>query len=71
MPTEPVLINNEWRPAQSSKSFHAINPQTRESLSPEYPVSDWADCDAALNAAAAAAEAMAKLPPKQIADFLN
>ena len=71
MSTEQILINNQWQPAQSSKTFHAINPQTKQPLAPEYPVSDWADCDAALDAAVQASTAMAKMPSSKIAAFLD
>jgi alpha-ketoglutaric semialdehyde dehydrogenase len=37
----------------------------------EYPVSTWADCDAALAAAAEAAPVLRAAPPEQIADFLT
>lgn len=53
MPTQPVLIANQWRPANSSGSFRAENPATREQLD-EYPISTWADCDEALQAASVA-----------------
>ena len=68
---QPVLIAGKWRPADSDKSFHADNPTTREPISEEYPVSNWADCDAALNAAVEAARAMRKLSGDQIATFLE
>ena len=67
----PVLIAGQWRPAQSSGSFHAENPATGSPLPDEYPVSTWSDCDAALAAAAAAAPALRAAPPEQIADFLT
>src|SRR4051794_128526 len=53
MPTQPVLIANRWRPANSSGSFRAENPATREPLD-EFPISTWADCDEALQAASVA-----------------
>ena len=67
----PVLIAGEWREAKSSKTFHADNPSTREPITEEYPVSDWADCDAALDAAVAAAKEMRKLSGDAIAAFLE
>jgi NADP-dependent aldehyde dehydrogenase len=66
-----VLIGGRWRDATANGSFRATNPQTRELLVEEYPVSSWEDCNAALDAAAAAFEALRKLPGERIADFLN
>ena len=71
MPQQPVLIAGEWRAADASSTFQAHNPATREALPDEYPVSTWADCDAALNAAAEAAAVMRTLSGEQIAAFLE
>lgn len=67
----PVLIGGAWRPAKSSKSFHAVNPATGEPLPGTYPVSGWEDCDAALSAAAEAAKELRRTPPELIAKFLT
>jgi NADP-dependent aldehyde dehydrogenase len=67
----PVLIAGEWRPAQAVGTFHAENPATGERLPAEFPISSWADCDAALNAAAEAATVLRATPPEQIARFLT
>ena len=67
----PVLIAGEWREASSSRTFQADNPSTREPIAEDYPVSDWSDCDAALDAAVEAAKAMRKLSGEQIAQFLE
>jgi len=48
---ETVLINGAWRPARSVGAFQAENPATAETLPEQYPISDWADVDAALEAA--------------------
>ena len=71
MSHQPVLIAGEWRAANASGSFRAENPATGEMLPAEFPVSACADCDAALNAAAAAAEKLRAAPPEQIAKFLT
>ena len=71
MSTQPVLIAGQWRPAQASGTFHAENPANGERLSGEYPVSTWADCDTALNAAAEAARILRATTPEQIAKFLT
>ena len=68
---QPVLIAGQWRPADSQQSFQAHNPTTREAIPDEYPVSSWADCDAALEAAQDAARVMRKLSGDQIASFLE
>ncbi len=40
-------------------------------LPDEFPVGTWADCDAALNSAAEAANILRATPPEQIATFLT
>jgi 2,5-dioxopentanoate dehydrogenase len=70
MPTHPVLIGGQWRAAQSSGTFHAENPVTGERLPDEFPVSTWADCDAALTAAAEATNELSKTSTEKIAKFL-
>jgi NADP-dependent aldehyde dehydrogenase len=68
---QTVLIAGAWRPSQAAGSFRAENPATREPLAEEYPVSSWADCDAALSAAATAAAELRRLPAQRLADFLD
>jgi 2,5-dioxopentanoate dehydrogenase len=67
----PVLVAGEWRPAKASGNFHAENPATREKTRGSYPISEWADADAALEAAAAAFQALQALPLARIACFLR
>lgn len=67
----PVLIGGQWRAASSSGTFKARNPATGETLPDEYPVSAWADCDAALAAAAEAAVVLRRARREQIAAFLT
>ncbi|MEX2173967.1 MAG: aldehyde dehydrogenase (NADP(+)) [Pirellulaceae bacterium] len=71
MPLQNVLIAGRWRAAQSSGTFFAENPATKERLTDEYPVSTWGDCDAALAAAAIAFEELRREPSERIADFLE
>jgi len=71
MTAHPVLIAGAWRPAKSSGVFNAYDPATGEKLPGEYPVSEWADCDAALTAAAAAAAELRTLAPEKRAAFLE
>jgi NADP-dependent aldehyde dehydrogenase len=66
-----ILIAGQWREARASSTFRAENPSTREPLPDEYPVSSWDDCDAALDAAAAAFETLRTLPGERIAHFLE
>jgi alpha-ketoglutaric semialdehyde dehydrogenase len=66
-----VLIAGDWRAAQATDTFCAENPATREPLPEAYPVSSWSDCEAALDAAAEAAEALRRLPPERLAAFLE
>jgi len=67
MAAQPVLIAGQWSYAQAAGTFKAANPATGQDLPEEYPVSQWADCDAALTAAAA----MRDLLPAQLAAFLS
>jgi NADP-dependent aldehyde dehydrogenase len=71
MALHPVLIAGRWRPARSTGVFSAENPALGETLPGEYPVSDWADCDAALGAATEAAAALRTLSPETRASFLE
>jgi NADP-dependent aldehyde dehydrogenase len=71
MPAHPVLIAGEWRAATASGTFHAENPATVEKLPDEFPTSTWADCDEALNTAAAAAHVLRATPAETIAKFLT
>lgn len=71
MTVHPVLIDGHWRPASASSMFQAVNPVTREPLPDQYPVSGWADCDAALQAAARAAAHLRTLPSETPATFLE
>ena len=71
MSLQPVLIAGQWHAANSSGTFRAENPANGETLPDEFPVSTWADCDAALNAAAAAAGILRASPTELIAAFLT
>ena len=71
MPTQPILIAGHWRAARASGTFRAENPALGQPLPDEYPISDWADCDDALTAAAEAAVALRSTPPEKIAEFLT
>ena len=71
MPVHPVLIDGKWRPSTMSGTFRAENPATCQPLPDEYPVSSWADCDAALTAATKAAQALSSVPAESLAKFLE
>jgi NADP-dependent aldehyde dehydrogenase len=71
MSLQSVLIAGAWQPANASGSFHAENPATGEKLPEEFPISSWADCDAALNAANDAANQLHNTSPEKIAQFLT
>jgi NADP-dependent aldehyde dehydrogenase len=69
--TAPVLIGGKWRAAAASGCFRAENPAAAEPLPDEYPISTWEDCEAALNAANAAFQAMRTDPLDRVVQFLE
>lgn len=69
--TASILINGAWRPAAATDTFHAYNPANGAALEGSYPVSSWADVDAALDAAAAAFRSLRSTPGSTIAAFLR
>ncbi|HEU5432329.1 MAG TPA: aldehyde dehydrogenase family protein, partial [Thermomicrobiales bacterium] len=71
MTVQPVLIRGRWQASQAASAFQSENPATGEALPAVYPVSAWADCDAALSAAADAAAALRQAPPDGLAAFLD
>ena len=71
METAEILIDGKWQEATSETTFHAFNPATGEALARTFPVSEWADCDLALDAASRAATALQTMPPDKLAAFLD
>jgi len=71
MSTQPILIAGAWRAANASGTFQAENPANGERLPDEFPVSAWADCDRALDAAVEAANILRATPSETIANFLT
>src|SRR5688572_10721769 len=71
MASEPILIGGKWRPARETGTIQAVNPSNGEPLPHKYPISSWADCDAALSSAAVAAVEIESLSPDAIAQFLE
>ncbi len=68
---QPVLIAGRWRPATAAGSFQASDPATGLAREAIWPISGWADVDAALDAAVAAAADLSRLPPERLAEFLE
>jgi len=68
---QTVLIDGCWVESIASGSFQATNPRTRAPLDAVYPISSWADCDRALDAATRAFDALQGLPAEKIAGFLE
>ena len=71
MTFQPVLLAGKWQPSHGRQSFHAEDPTRCEALADEYPISDWRDCDVALDAAAKAMQTLRSTPAERIAQFLD
>ncbi len=71
MSIQPVLIDGQWRASRQSGVFQGENPALKTALPETYPISTWADCDAALNAATSAAAELRTLPPERLGRFLD
>lgn len=71
MSNQPVLIDGAWREAAAAGQFQADNPKTKQALPHVFPVSSWADCEAALDAADRAAAELRQTAPDKIAAFLR
>lgn len=68
---QPVLVNGEWRPSSGSESFQAFNPATRQPLPETFPVSDWSEIEAALQAAHQAFLQIRNWPGERFGSFLD
>jgi 2,5-dioxopentanoate dehydrogenase len=71
MSIQPVLIADAWRASAADGTFQAENPATRKPLDEVFPVSGWADVEAALDAATNAALALRDAPGELLARFLE
>jgi NADP-dependent aldehyde dehydrogenase len=71
MAVEGVLVAGSWRNATAKSTFRAADPTTGETLEGEFPVSEWQDCEDALNAAAAVAVELRKVSAEKLAEFLD
>ena len=69
--TKPVLVAGKWRDAAADGTFRPIDPSRNQPTGDEFPVSTWDDIDEALDAAAAAAIEIRRLPSQTIAEFLE
>lgn len=67
----PVLIAGQWREANASSTFQAVNPRTTEAIAGDYPVSTWQDLDEMLDAAVEAYRVIRLLPAETLAAFLD
>jgi alpha-ketoglutaric semialdehyde dehydrogenase len=71
MPTQPVLIDGQWRASAGRQTFTATNPQTRQPLADAYPVSPWSEIEGALAAAGRAFQTVQGWPGERFAAFLD
>ncbi len=71
MAAQKVLIAGVWKHSDSTKTFQSEDPKAQTVLPDHYPVSDWDECSAALDAAVSAFEVMRTLPRESIAKFLE
>lgn len=69
--TQPVLIAGQWQDSDAVGSFEPDNPRTRQPTGASYPVSGLAEVERAVEAAAAASEALQQHGPEGIARFLE
>jgi NADP-dependent aldehyde dehydrogenase len=67
----PILVAGAWRPAAAVDAYRAFDPSTGAPHDAAWPVSGWADVDAALDAAVEATRELAALPDERRADFLE
>ena len=71
MSVQPVLIDGAWNASSGTRTFQAINPQTRERIAGEYPVSPWTEIEKAIEAASRASRRMRGWPGERFAQFLE
>lgn len=68
---EKILVDGEWREADATGSFQAINPDTGEVLDREYPISSRSDIDAAVAAGVRASRDLRRVSRDQLGQFLE
>ncbi|MCS6978463.1 MAG: aldehyde dehydrogenase (NADP(+)) [Gemmatales bacterium] len=67
----PVLLGGTWRASAGLETFTATNPRTTEPIPDRYPISPWAEVEAALQAAEQAFREMLEMPAEVRARFLE
>lgn len=70
---QQILRNGQWiDSARPAGAFHAHNPATREPLTERaFPISDWEELEALVDAGHEAAQALPEVPADQVARFLE
>jgi 2,5-dioxopentanoate dehydrogenase len=71
MSLQPVLIDGVWKTSAGTKTFQAVNPATLAPLPDSYPLSPWSEVEAAIQAAARAAQTVSTWPGERFARFLE
>ncbi|MFV0443974.1 MAG: aldehyde dehydrogenase (NADP(+)) [Planctomycetaceae bacterium] len=71
MSSQLVLIDGQWRPSQGTKTFQAVDPQSKHPLPGDYPVSPWQEVEAALQASDRAFRETRGWPAERFANFLE
>ncbi|MEZ6056718.1 MAG: aldehyde dehydrogenase (NADP(+)) [Planctomycetaceae bacterium] len=71
MSLHPVLIDGQWRTSSSTSGFQAMNPQTRQWLPDQFPISDWDEIESAVSAAYKAFDIVRNWPGARFAEFLE
>ena len=71
MTIHQVLIAGQWRDSDANSTFQAENPKAAEKIAEDYPVSSWAECELALDAAVKAFAELRHIPREKIAEFLE
>ena len=66
-----ILVGGQWRPANSTGSINAVDPRSGQAIEGDFPISNWDDCAAAIEAAAQTVPALEAAKPAQIAKFLR
>ena len=68
---QPILIGDQWQPADTVSTFQPLNPLTKEPTGEDYPVSSIVDVDHAIKIAASASEKLLSVPTDHLALFLE
>lgn len=66
-----VLIDGQWRESMSTGSFQADEPKAAAAIAEDYPISNWQECELALDAAVRAWEEMRNFDVESRAKFLE